>query len=170
MLEDAMVHRGPERVKAAYILAIACGIQGMIAGQILDIESENKMISLHTLDVIHHHKTGALIAAALKMGGELGKGTQEEIEALENYGKRIGKVFQIIDDVLDRISTDQELGKPIGSDTKTHKNTYLSFYTLDECYEIANKLTDEAICLLSKLRGDTTLLKEIAQELIKRRN
>ncbi|MDF2613627.1 MAG: Farnesyltranstransferase [Clostridia bacterium] len=170
MLEDALKHGGTERVRAAYILSQASGIKGMIAGQILDIESENKVINLQTLDTIHLHKTGALIAAATKMGAVLGLGTPEEIEILEEYGKDIGKVFQIIDDILDKVSTDKELGKPTGSDVKNHKNTYLSFYSVEECYCIADKLTKRALLSLDNLKGDTTLLAQIAEELIKRRN
>ena len=170
MLEDALRHGGSERVRAAYILSQASGNAGMIAGQVLDIESENKAIDLETLDTIHLHKTGALLAAATKMGAVLGKATEKEIEALEEYGKAIGKVFQIIDDVLDEVSTNQELGKPTGSDAKNHKNTYLSFYSIEECYAVADVLTKRAIDCLSELKGDTTLLIQIAQELVKRRN
>lgn len=170
MLEDAIKHGGAERVRAAYILSQASGIKGMIAGQILDIESENKVIDLQTLDTIHRYKTGALIGAATKMGAVLGGGTLEEIEALEKYGHYIGKVFQIIDDVLDKVSTDKELGKPTGSDIKNQKNTYLSFYNVEECYEIANKLTKKALCLLDNIKGDTALLAQIAEELVRRKN
>ncbi len=170
MLEDAMKHGGIERVHAAYILARAGGIKGMIAGQILDIESENKTISLQALETIHLHKTGALIKAALKMGSVLGRGTPNEVHALETYGEHIGKVFQIIDDVLDEVSTDQELGKRIKSDQKNKKNTYLSFYTVDECYQIAKELTDKALSALVMLKGDTALLRGIAVDLINRRS
>ncbi|WP_069998192.1 polyprenyl synthetase family protein [Cellulosilyticum sp. I15G10I2] len=170
MLEDALKYGGAQRVRAAYILSQASGVKGMIGGQILDIESENKTIDLTTLNAIQLHKTGALIAAATKMGAVLGGGTEEEIEALENYGLFIGKTFQIIDDILDETSTDEELGKPIKSDQKNHKNTYLSFYTVEQCYEIAGTLTDKALSSLDVLKGNTLLLKEIAAELIKRRS
>jgi len=169
MLEDAMSNGGAERVRAAYILSLASGINGMVAGQVLDIESENKVIDLQTLDTLHRYKTGALIAAATKMGGVLGKGTAEEIEALEQYGLYIGKVFQIIDDVLDHVSTDKVLGKPTGSDIKNQKNTYLSFYSLEACYEMADTLTGKALCSLKKLKGDTASLAQIAVELAKRK-
>lgn len=170
MLEDALIHGGAERVRAAYILSQASGISGMIAGQVLDIQSENKEIDLETLDTIHLHKTGALLAAAAKMGAVLGSAQEEEIEAMEEYGRNLGKVFQIIDDVLDEVSTDEELGKPTGSDAKNHKNTYLSFYSAEQCYEIANTLTKKATNALKCLKGDTELLVQIAEELVKRRN
>lgn len=170
MMQDALSHGGEERLYAAYVLSQASGVEGMIGGQILDMESENKSISLEQLDLIHLNKTGALIAAATKMGAILGGGSDTEVSLLEAYGKYIGKVFQIIDDILDTTSTTEELGKPIHSDQKNNKNTYLSFYSVDECYQIAENLTHKAIDLLNRIEGDTTLLEDIAVKLIKRRN
>ena len=170
MLKDALSHGGEERVYAAAVLSEACGVEGMIGGQILDMLSEDKAIDLETLDMIHLNKTGAMIAAATKMGAILGGGSPREISLLEAYGKYIGKVFQIVDDILDTTSTMEELGKPIHSDEKNNKNTYLSFYSVTQCYEIAETLTNKAVGLLGQVDGDTTLLEEIAMELIKRRN
>ena len=170
MLKDALSHGGEERLYAAYILSEASGVEGMIGGQVLDMESENKEISKDTLDIIHLNKTGAMIAAATKMGAVLGGGSAREISLLEAYGKYIGKVFQIVDDILDVTSTMEELGKPIGSDAENHKNTYLSFYSVDECYQIAEELTNKAVALLKQVEGDTTLLEQIAMQLVKRRN
>ena len=170
MLKDAVSHGGPERLYATYILSEASGVEGMIGGQVLDMESENKAIDLETLDMIQLNKTGAIISAATKMGAILGGGSQREVSIFEAYGKYIGKVFQIVDDVLDATSTMEELGKPIGSDEENHKNTYLSFYSVEECYQIAETLTSKAVHLLSQIEGDTTLLEQIATQLIKRRN
>ena len=170
MLKDAFEHQSLERTHAASVLAYASGSAGMVGGQILDIESENKEIDKDTLDMIHLNKTGALIAAAVKMGGILGGGSAIEVSALEAYGKYIGKVFQIVDDILDETATVEELGKPIKSDEKNHKNTYLSFYSIEECYAIAEDLTNKAVKMLEKVQGNTELLKEIALQLVKRRN
>lgn len=170
MLKDALTHGGEERLYAAYLLSEAAGVEGMIGGQVLDMESENKTIDLETLDMIHLNKTGAMIAAATKMGAVLGGASPRDISLFEAYGKYIGKVFQVVDDILDATSTMEELGKPIGSDTENHKNTYLSFYSVEACYEIAEKLTLKAVDLLKQIEGDTTLLEEIALQLIKRRN
>lgn len=170
MLKDALTHGGEERLYATYLLSEASGAQGMIGGQVLDMKSENKKISQDTLDVIHLNKTGALIAAATKMGAVLAGASPREISLLEAYGKYIGKVFQIIDDILDETSTMEELGKPIKSDEKNHKNTYLSFYSVAQCYEIAEDLTHKAVGLLKEMPGETALLEEIALQLIKRRN
>jgi geranylgeranyl diphosphate synthase type II len=170
MLEDAISHGGMERVRAAYVLSKASGTKGMIAGQILDMTSEGKNISFETLETIQRHKTGALITAATKMGAVLGLGSKSEIDALEAYGHYIGKVFQIIDDVLDEVSTDTVLGKPVKSDQKNHKNTYLSFYSVEECYQIADRLTVKALDVLKRINGDTELLADIAVTLAKRTN
>lgn len=169
MLEDALEYEDLNRVRAAQVLAEASGAHGMIAGQVLDMASEGKQITRDTLDCIHLHKTGALIAAATKMGAILGGGSPIEIASCEAYGKYLGKVFQIIDDILDQTSTAEELGKPICSDEKNEKNTYLSFYSIEECYEIAEQLTQKALGCLDRIAGDTTLLREIALELVHRR-
>lgn len=170
MLEDALVTDDMARVKAAHVLGEASGARGMVAGQILDMESEGKSISKDTLDMIHLHKTGALIAAATKMGAILGHSSPVETAALEMYGKYLGKVFQIIDDILDETSTLEELGKPIKSDEKNHKTTYTSFYSIDECYAIAENLTQKALGCLDKISGDTTLLRQLATDLVYRKN
>lgn len=169
MLADALSHEDMNRVKAAHVLGEASGGFGMIAGQVLDMASEGEVISKDTLDCIHLHKTGALIAAATKMGAILGGGSPMEIAACEAYGKYLGKVFQIVDDILDQTSTQQELGKPIHSDEKNEKNTYLSFYTVEECYGVAEALTSKALGCLDRVCGDTSLLREIALELVHRR-
>lgn len=170
MLEDALIHDDMNRVRAAAILAEASGATGMIGGQILDMQSENKQIDVEELEEIHLYKTGALIAAAVNMGAVLGGGTSTEVTALTFYGKYLGKVFQIVDDVLDAVSTAEELGKPINSDIKNQKNTYLSFYDIDTCYDIAKDLTDKAIQCLDRVEGDTTLLRDLATRLVHRRN
>ncbi len=170
MLEDALVSEDMDKVRAAHILSKASGAEGMVGGQMLDMVSEDKVIDLETLDCIHLNKTGALLAAATKMGAILGHGSPMEVAALEAYGQYIGKVFQIIDDVLDETSTIEELGKPIQSDSKNHKTTYLSFYSVEECYEIANVLTEKAIKVLDHINGETKILRELALELITRRN
>lgn len=170
MLEDALQREDVSRVRAAYILSEASGMTGMVGGQILDMESENKVIDLDTLDLIHLNKTGALLKAATKMGAVLGGGAPGEVAALEAYGMYIGKVFQIVDDILDEISTMEELGKPVKSDEKNQKNTYLSFYSVEECYGIAERLTEKALLALDRLRGDTTLLRSIALDLVQRRS
>ena len=170
MLGDALNQEDMNRVRAAQVLAEASGATGMIGGQVLDMQSEGKLIDQETLDNIHLHKTGALITAAVHMGALLGEGSSQEVTALMFYGKYLGKVFQIIDDVLDAISTVEELGKPIHSDMKNEKNTYLSFYDVDTCYRIAEELTMKAIKCLEHVEGETSLLEYVARSLVQRRN
>ncbi|MEG0013632.1 MAG: polyprenyl synthetase family protein [Cellulosilyticaceae bacterium] len=170
MLEDALRVDDMARVKAAHVLSEASGANGMVAGQILDIISEGKAIEKETLDLIHLHKTGALIAAATKMGAILGHGSSVEITAFEMYGKYLGKVFQIIDDILDQTSTLEELGKPINSDEKNQKITYTSFYSIEECYDIARDFTQKALNCLDKVSGDTSMLRQLSTDLVYRKN
>lgn len=170
MLQDALEKDDMSRVRAAQALSEASGWSGMIGGQVLDMESEGKTIDLETLDCIHLHKTGALISVATKMGAILGHGSPSEVTALYTYGKYLGKVFQIIDDVLDEVGETEALGKPIKSDEKNQKNTYTSFYTVEECYTIATMLTEKAIACLDRINGDTHLLREIATSLIYRKH
>lgn len=170
MLEDALHHDDMNRVRAAHILAESSGATGMIGGQVLDMQSEGKSINQEMLDKIHLHKTGALITAAVHMGALLGEGSSQEVTALMFYGKYLGKVFQIIDDVLDATSTVEELGKPIHSDVKNEKNTYLSFYDVETCYHIAEELTVKAIKCLEHVEGNTSLLEYVARSLVQRRN
>lgn len=170
MLNDVLQNEDLGRVRAVKVLGDASGASGMIGGQVLDMMSENKAIDIETLDCIHLHKTGALLSAATKMGAILGHGSEQDIAALDAYGKYLGKVFQIVDDVLDEISTEEALGKPIKSDIKNHKTTYTSFYTVEECMQIAETLTHKAISCLDRLQGDTYLLREIATSLVHRKH
>ncbi len=169
MIEDVLFHEDMARLKAAHVLSDGCGVFGMVAGQLLDVVSDGVVIDLETLDCIHLHKTGALIKASTKMGAILGYGSPVEVMALEMYGQYIGKVFQIVDDILDEVADEEELGKPVNSDKKNEKTTYTTFYTIEECYHIATELTNKAIACLDKVEGDTTLLKEIAQDLVHRK-
>ncbi len=170
MLDDLTKDLSVQKVEAIKILSHACSIEGMIGGQVIDMESENKTISKDVLDEMHARKTGAMIEAAVHMGAILAGAPETDIAKLSQYGQYVGKTFQIIDDVLDEVSTLEELGKPIGSDKEKHKNTYLNFYSVDECYQIAEDLTNKAVTLLQQIDGDTKLLEEIALKLIKRRN
>jgi geranylgeranyl diphosphate synthase type II len=170
MLSDALNDPAPEKIRAAYLLSEASGPLGMIGGQVLDMASEAKAIDKSCLDAIHLHKTGALIAVALQMGAVLGQASETEITALRNYGLYLGKAFQIIDDVLDKTSTTAELGKPIASDERNFKTTYLSFYDVDTCYQIAEELTQKAIDSLKHVHGDTHLLEAIAKKMVHRKN
>ncbi len=168
MLEDCVNADDIAKTKAMHLLSE--GALQMVQGQMLDVTNEGKEIDIQLLDTIHLNKTGALIKATIKAGAVLGYASDMELFALETYGIYLGKVFQIIDDILDVTSTTQILGKNVGSDIKNNKITYLSFYSLEECYKIANELTNKALNSLDKIQTDTTLLRKIAQDLVIRKN
>lgn len=155
-------------VKAIKILSGGAGILGMIGGQVIDIESEGKEISEDKLQNIHRLKTSALISIACRTGALLGGATEEQLCAAEKYAQNIGLAFQIIDDLLDNISTQEKLGKPVGSDLSLNKTTYFSIYGEKGCRRIAKELTQEAITVLNAFERDSSLLKEFALMLLDR--
>ena len=150
----------PRVAKALQILARKAGIYGMIGGQVCDVESEESRepISGEQLLFIHEHKTAALIQAAMMMGGILAGVSEEQAARLEQSAYDLGIAFQIQDDILDVTSTFEELGKPIGSDEKNNKQTYVSIYGLARAKEEVKRLSEEAIALLD-LEADSFLAK-----------
>lgn len=113
-----------EKITLIKLLSEKSGPKGMVAGQILDIESENKSIPLETLEEIHRLKTGELLTFAVIAGAFLGKATEEQLKHLETYSYYLGLIFQLQDDLLDVYGDEQKLGKPVGSDESKEKNTY----------------------------------------------
>lgn len=158
--------------KAIQILGRKAGIYGMIGGQTLDIESEERdePITLDEILFIHENKTAALIQAALMIGGVLAGATEEEVNQLEECAYKIGIAFQIQDDILDVIGDTEVLGKPVGSDAKNQKQTYVSIYGLDKSKGDVKNLSEEAISILKNLRKkeNDTFLEELVQDLIYR--
>ena len=149
------------------VLSKAVGVNGMIGGQVIDLESEGKDISLDTLNVLQENKTGALIEAACVMGVVL-SGRLDMIGQAVAYASALGRAFQIVDDILDVTSTFEELGKPIGSDSEQNKITYVSLLGLDRSYAEAGKLTQQALLLLDGFE-DNGFLKELTEKLLSRR-
>ncbi len=145
----------PRVVRALQVLADKAGVYGMIGGQVCDVESENKQeeISAEKLLFIHEHKTAALIEAAMMIGGILAGADEERIAALERAASDIGIAFQIQDDILDVTGTQEVLGKPIGSDERNHKQTYVSIYGLEKSAEDVDRLSHEAIGLMQLTEG-----------------
>lgn len=129
---------------ASYDIAKGAGIYGMVGGQVVDVESEDKKISKDTMDFIHANKTGALIVASTTAGANLARASEKEVEALRNYGKKIGLAFQIVDDILDIVGDEEELGKHVGSDIENAKSTYPSLFGLERSREMAEELVEEA--------------------------
>ena len=153
--------------KALKVLAQKTGIKGMLGGQGVDVENDGKPLEKQLLDYIYENKTSALIEAALMVGGILAGAT--DIEKLEQIGSKIGIAFQIQDDILDVISSAEELGKPIGSDEKNNKTTYVTLEGIEKAVNEVQKLTDEAVGLLRELTDEKSFLEELFQSLCARR-
>ena len=153
------------------ILAEAIGTLGMIGGQVADVESEGREhISEDEVRFIHTRKTGCLIEASLRMGAVAAHAAEDEIAAISGYGSRIGLAFQIADDILDIISTDEVLGKTVGSDLEHEKTTYPRVFGLERSKTIARDTIAEALSHLDRLKGDTALLRDMAAFVIDRVN
>ena len=122
----------------------AAGAEGMVGGQMLDLEAENRQISIDELRRVHMGKTGALFRAALRSGAILAGAAEDQLEALTAYANHFGLAFQITDDILDVIGTAEEIGKPVGSDEKNHKSTYVSLTSLEDAQNLARRTVQEA--------------------------
>ena len=154
--------------KAIELLAHLLGTYGMIGGEMTDIECEGKTVDLEIVDYIHYHKTAALIEASLLVGAMLAKASEKDREIIRNYGRSIGLAFQIVDDILDIVSTTEELGKDAGSDIEKGKATYPSIVGLEKSRERARELYEESIKALDGLTCDTSILRSIAAYIITR--
>lgn len=158
--KGASTEEYPRVAQALQVLARKAGIFGMIGGQVCDIESEESTepIAAEQLMFIHENKTAALIQAAMMTGGILAGADEEQVARLEQSAYDLGIAFQIQDDILDVTSTFEELGKPIGSDAKNHKQTYVTIYGLEQSKAEVKRLSEEAISLL-ELDSDSFLVK-----------
>lgn len=158
------------RVRFIRELAHECGIQGLIAGQMLDIESEGKKVTPKILNYIHENKTAKLINISLRFGAIAGGAPAEELALIEEYGNCIGLVYQIVDDLLDIEGSQEELGKSIGKDAVAGKATFPSVYGVEESNRKARELTDKAKQSISKLGDKATLLVTLADYLLSRKS
>ena len=144
-------------------------IEGMIGGQVLDLESERKRPTAEILEYIHRSKTGALITASLVSGGIYGGGNDEQIEKLRVFGRAVGLAFQIVDDVLDVTQSSEQLGKTAGKDTATEKATYPSLFGIDESLKKADALIGEGNAALAGFGNRASTLKSLAAYLVERK-
>ncbi|MCQ2540502.1 MAG: polyprenyl synthetase family protein [Acetatifactor sp.] len=157
-------------VRALNVLAGKAGVYGMIGGQTADIEREDRPeLGQEQLEFIHEHKTAALIEASLMVGAILAGASEEESRMLEECGHKIGIAFQIQDDILDVIGTQEELGKPIGSDEKNGKKTYVTLNGLEQSKADVEKLSNQALCYLQAKGEKSEFLQELVRMLINRR-
>ena len=148
------------------ILYQASGVNGMILGQALDIEFENKKANRKELDLIHHHKTGDLISASMQMGALVAN--VDDLETFKEIGYKIGLAFQIQDDILDVVGNSELLGKNVGSDIENNKSTYVTLMGVAKSQEIADCYFNEAITLINKLKINHELILEVLEKLQKR--
>ncbi len=155
--------------RALGILAGKAGIYGMVGGQVVDVQSTGKQISGDTLDFIYRLKTGALIEASLMIGAVLAGARQEEVDTLESIAGKIGMAFQIQDDILDVESTREVLGKPIHSDEKNQKTTYVTWKGMESAKKETERLSREAIQELKRFDSQDPFLEMLLESLIHRK-
>lgn len=155
-------------LKAINEVAKHAGIHGMIGGQVVDVESENKIIDKDKLDFIHLNKTAAMIVACMRAGAIVGGANEEELEKVTKYGRNIGLSFQIVDDILDITGDEDKLGKPIGSDIENHKSTYPSLLGLEKSRKIARQLIEEAKISIDGLSSEVDFLNQLGDYIISR--
>ncbi len=157
------------QTKAFQILGRKAGVFGMIGGQVADIEAEKKAnATKEELLFIHENKTAALIQAALTIGAVLAGASEEDISKTERIGYNVGVAFQIQDDILDCIGDEALLGKPVGSDKKNEKTTYVSLEGLEKAQADQRSLSDEAIAMLDEITKENVFLKDIIKSLVNR--
>lgn len=165
--EVAPDHAGVK--KAVGIMAQKTGLYGMLGGQSVDVENDGKPIEKDMLDYIYRHKTSALIEAAMMTGAVLAGAGEEQVAVVEKAAGNIGLAFQIQDDILDVTSTSEELGKPVHSDEKNHKVTYVTLFGIQEASRQVAGLSKEAVSLLESLNQKNEFLMELISYLVSRR-
>ena len=155
--------------KALQVLAGKAGIYGMIGGQVVDVESAGNSISKDVLDFIYELKTSALIESSMMIGAILAGADEADVQTIEKIAKNVGIAFQIQDDILDVTSTVEELGKPIHSDEKNEKTTYVTLVGLEKAKEYVENISMEAIDLLGTFETEDAFLGELLKALIHRK-
>lgn len=156
-------------INALAILSKKSGIMGMVGGQVVDVELTGKKLDEERLDFIFKLKTGALLEASLMVGAALAGADEKYIELMEQAGLNIGMAFQIQDDILDVTSTTEELGKPVHSDEKNDKTTYVSLYGLEKSHDDVEKYSKKALSIMEELPYENQFLCTLIEKLINRR-
>lgn len=161
-------HPADRVVQAVICLTKAAGSNGLVGGEVMDVQSEGKAADADTLEFIHTRKTGALIAASCEIGGLLAGGSSSQVQALKLYGDKIGLAFQIADDILNETSTPEQLGKAAGSDRERQKATYPSLYGVDESRRRADQAVEDAIAALREVSLNGEMLESLAKFAVER--
>ena len=159
----------PAVTRAVQILAQKAGIYGMLGGQVVDVESEGQPLEREKLDFIYDLKTGALIEASMLIGAVLAGASEKEQQVILQVAKDVGLAFQIQDDILDVTSDMETLGKPIGSDEKNHKTTYVTIRGLAQAQKDVEKISERALEGVASLSEENVFLNELIRYLIHRK-
>ena len=157
-------------IKAMHAIAHGAGVYGMLSGQVVDVLSQGNAIDEKTMYFIHKNKTAAMLQAALKAGVLLGGATEQQAKIMEEAGEKIGVAFQIADDILDVTSTLEVLGKPVHSDEKNEKNTYVTMYGVEASQKMVEAFSQEAVCLLKTFGKEADFLIELTLYLKTKKN
>lgn len=160
----------PAYIRAVGIIAESAGVHGMIAGQVMDMESEGKEPDSEVLDFIHDNKTGAILRASVVSGAVAAGADGEVLENLKKYARAIGLMFQVVDDILDVVSDSETLGKNVGMDAERNKMTYPYVYGLERSYEKVDELLEEALEALEGFGEKAEFLRNLAVYLANRKN
>ena len=170
MLQAFSLTKDQDRViRALKVMAEKTGIHGMLGGQSVDVENDGKPLEKEMLDYIYRNKTSALIEASMMTGAILAGADEQQVAVVEEAAGNIGLAFQIQDDILDVISTDEELGKPVHSDEKNNKVTYVTIFGIEEASRQVELLSEKAIKLLKSLNKNNEFLYLLIEKLINRR-
>jgi len=149
-------------------MAMAAGMNGMVGGQAIDLASEGHRIPMEQLKKMHMGKTGALFRAAIRSGAILGGADDAQLAALTRYADAFGLAFQITDDILDVIGDEAAIGKPVGSDERNHKSTYVTLLSLEKAQALAQETVNDAISALDGFGDEAAFLRGLVQMLIER--
>lgn len=168
VMSAAVCEQGANAARAMRILAKAAGVRGMIAGQTVDLLWTGKPQTKELLDYINERKTSALVCGALMAGAALAGATEEELAVLKQVGNYVGLAFQIKDDILDVIGDEAKLGKPLHSDEKNEKSTYVTLIGIEVAQETVQEFSRKAVELLETLPYENSFLKELLLSLVTR--
>lgn len=159
----------PNAMRAMRILAESSGTEGMIGGQVVDMESEGKDISIEELRYIHLLKTGAIIRSSCVVGAVIAGASEDEIQAVDEFASNLGVAFQIRDDILDVTGTEEDLGKPIGSDVQSGKNTYVKLIGAEKSEELVAQYSSKAVSALKIFGEKAKFLIRLTNYLVDRK-
>ena len=168
LLADAPGLSDAQKVSMIKVLAHAAGPAGMVGGQYIDIQATDSQMTLEELQAMHSLKTGALIRASVALGGIAAGATEEQLEALDEYGKNIGLAFQVVDDILDVEADSETLGKTAGKDADANKPTYVKLLGLDGAKAEAQRLLEAALDALDDFGESADHLRELARYIVER--